>query len=148
MSDNDVVSDMNLAIYDDTPSSAELLDYLIRNSHRGSNLYGRIAVVADAKPGDLLPLGDAGSDILMSLAHISSAKALLKYADGTGAIAPLTDAALDLVINDLAGGGANAQCMGPAHKTAIIGLSQNRKSRLQVLGLSGISVTDVRDSRA
>ncbi len=144
-------------------SPVAILDYLLRNEYRGENLYGRIAVVADAQQAPIranngsitgwswptVTLGDANADIQLTLDHVASAKALMRLTDrNSGVEGDLNTAALDAILNALAGGAQNAQCMGPAHKTALKALSDNRQSRANELSLPRTRAADVINARA
>ena len=129
--------------------AVDVLDYLVENTHRVGSLYGRIAFVAGLARGDDLPMGNAEASIgTADLKHIAAAKCLLRFTTEPAPATPLSQTAIDSAIDALAGGADNAQCMGPAHKSALQGLVDDLQSRAQELGLGRVRPGDVVAARA
>lgn len=149
MTDQQAADSLNTADrqVDGPAVGSAIIEYLLTNNHRGENLFGRIAMVAEAKTGDSVPMDDTETGITMTARMIAGAKALLKYADNENTV-PLSDTTWDDIIQSVAGGGANAQCIGPTHKTALQALGEKTISRAEELGLSNVRPGTVAEARA
>lgn len=128
--------------------SATLLEYCITTEFRGSSIYGRIVAVANAKPGDLLPLGNLGADITLTLGHISSANAFIRFMEPDIDVPVKSDETeFDNMLSAMALGANNAQALGSADKTAIIALSQAKQSRANELNIGRVRKGTVAQAR-
>lgn len=125
-----------------------LLNYCVMNDFRGEPIYGRIALVADSAVGALLPLDDAEVGITMTIKHIAAAKTFLRFMEpDVQASDALTSAGWDNILNALAGGALNAQCMGPTNKTDIQNLSKDKQSHAQKEGLGVVEPGHILEAR-
>lgn len=116
-------------------SSDEILQYCMLETSRTnlgaidtqrSNIYGRIAMVADGAVGDN-PFQTGRNAENLTLRNIHAAKTMLRLLADFDFMLSLADARFEFILDELVDAGA----IKPGDKTAIQGFSINQQSRVQ-----------------
>jgi len=151
MTDAQKVTSLNAVDRDGPHDPTALLQYLTLERFRTGTLYGRLQLVAGARPVRAgagwgiapLPIGAADADITVTQDQIAAAQALLRYVDtDTTAAVTLLDSRITSILDDLGPSGAGGcEAIGGGDKTAIQALSQNQQSRAQELGLPPLTLS-------
>ena len=146
----DQLNDFNIAA--ETPAE-EFLRYCLENNHRSNNgedtqntnIYGRIKMVAEATRGqDVFEQGGA-TPPEVTIGQIAAAKTVIALLD-SGLAFLGSNAQIDGALTKLQG----ADAIGPADKTALLALGDNRTNRLLQInfGRDKVNATHVAHARA
>jgi len=108
-----------------------LRNYFLLERKGNMALMGRLEYVSQQSVGAVNPLGDA---VTLTLAHVTACQTMMRITNpGSDFALDLNDARFQSLLDDLAGG-TGCKVIGPADKTAITAMSQNKQSRATELG--------------
>ena len=122
--------------------AAEILKFCLTTQHRentgsdtsNTNIYGRIAMVAEATEGSN-PFGVSPADSI-TVGQIAAAKTILRLLQDDCFALDLAGADINAALTKCQG----ANCFSPSDKTALEALSENKQSRAQEIGFGRPSV--------
>lgn len=147
--DQDVVASLNNKIYSNSNSISLIYEYMFNKNHRTNQgtdtqyvpMIGRLSMVANAAVGSD-PFGrGAGGEV--NLIQKTACITLLELLNSPNA------PTIDFTDSNFPLGSVNgAGVISPAHKDAIIALSENQISRAQQLGLPKIREGHIQEARA